>query len=131
MPEWEFLAEVAARSGCHLLLDLNNVVVSAKNHGFEAADYLDGIPAARVAQFHLANHTDRGSYKFDDHRGAVPDEVWRLYDEALRRFGPVSSLVEWDEDVPEWEVLVLEQREAARRGNAVLGTAGVVAARPA
>ncbi|MCA9690347.1 MAG: DUF692 domain-containing protein [Myxococcales bacterium] len=126
MPEWEFLAEVARRADCRILLDLNNILVSAANHGFEPAAYLEGVPAARVWQFHLANHTDRGHYRFDDHRGAVPPEVWALYEEALRRFGPVSSLVEWDEDVPAWEVLQGEQQVARDRARAVLGARGVV-----
>lgn len=114
MPEWEFLSEVAARSGCLILLDLNNIIVSAHNHGFSPEAYLAGIPQQKVRQFHLANHTDRGSHKLDDHRGAVPGEVWALYEAALRRFGSVSSSIEWDEDVPAWEVLCAERDHAAR-----------------
>ena len=114
MPEWEFLAEIASRSGCRVLLDLNNIVVSAKNFGFAAQDYLDGIPKDTVWQFHLANHTDRGHYKFDSHKGAVGDEVWALYRLAIRRFGEVSSLIEWDEDVPAWDILREESRKASR-----------------
>lgn len=121
MPEWEFLSEVARRSGCFILLDLNNVVVSAHNHGFLPARYLEGIEPERVRQFHLANHSDAGTHKFDDHRGAVPEEVWALYEAALERFGPVSSLIEWDEDVPSWETLRSEQREARARAERVLG----------
>jgi hypothetical protein len=113
MSQWEFLAEVARQADCFILLDLNNVIVSAKNFGFDPLDYLRGIPADRIRQFHLANHTDRGRYKFDSHRGAVPAEVWALYEQALRMYGPVSSLVEWDEDVPDWPVLRAEQRRAA------------------
>ena len=120
MPEWEFLSEVSLRSGCFILLDLNNIIVSAYNHGYSAQQYIEGVPAARVRQFHLANHSDKGSHKFDDHRGKVPSEVWDLYAAALKRFGPVSSLVEWDEDVPSWELLRAEQREAARRAARVL-----------
>ncbi len=124
MPEWEFSSLVARHSGCYLLLDLNNVVVSAYNHGFDPDEYLMGVPGERVAQFHLANHTDRGTYRFDDHRGPVPGEVWSLYERALRRYGPVSSLVEWDEDVPSWELLRAQQREAGRRARDVLAAAG-------
>lgn len=113
MPEWEFVAEICARSGACLLLDLNNVVVSAKNFAFDPADYLRGIVPGTVQQFHLANHTDRGTYKFDSHRGAVPDEVWALYREALARFGDVATLVEWDEDVPSWDILRAEATRAA------------------
>jgi uncharacterized protein (UPF0276 family) len=125
MPEWEFLSEVARRSGCSILLDLNNVLVSAHNHGFSPADYLAGAAPDKIVQFHLANHSDLPGLKFDDHRGAVPDAVWALYEQALARFGPVSSLVEWDEDVPAWEVLRAEQRSALQRARNVLGKRGV------
>jgi uncharacterized protein (UPF0276 family) len=115
MTEWEFISELHERVGCYVLLDLNNVLVSAKNHSFSASDFIDAIPVEAVWQFHLANHTDRGHYLFDSHEGAVPAAVWQLYDLALARFGRVSTLVEWDEEVPEWDVLVAQQREAARR----------------
>lgn len=120
MPEWEFLSQLCQRTGCSLLLDLNNIVVSATNHNFEAMQYLEGIAPGSVQQFHLANHSDFGHYKFDDHRGAVPDEVWALYEAALRRLGPVSSLVEWDEEVPEWSILLAEQRKATARAAAIV-----------
>src|SRR5690606_35806255 len=87
--------------------------VSCSNHGWDLAAYLDGIPGQRVWQLHLANHSQREHYKFDSHLGPVPDEVWQLYREALRRWGPISSLVEGDEDTPEWPVLRAEQRRAA------------------
>lgn len=121
LTEWEFLAELAVRSGCSLLLDLNNVVVSAFNHGFSPDDYLAGLPPGKVVQFHLANHSQHPHHKFDDHSGPVPDGVWALYEEALRRFGPVSSLVEWDEDIPAWELLVAQRDEAERRAFHALG----------
>jgi hypothetical protein len=121
MPEWEFVSEVSRRSGCLILLDLNNIVVSGHNHGFSPERYLQGIPGERVRQFHLANHSDRATHKLDDHRGAVPEAVWELYASAVSLFGPVSSLVEWDEDVPSWEVLVAEQREARTRAERALG----------
>ena len=121
MPEWEFLAEIASRSGCRVLLDVNNIVVSAKNFGFATEDYLDGIPKDVVWQFHLANHTDRGHYKFDSHKGAVGDEVWALYRLALQRFGDVSSLIEWDEDVPAWDILREESRKAGKIAAEELG----------
>lgn len=129
MPEWEFLTEVSNRSGCGILLDLNNIVVSSVNHGFDPMDFLSGVPADRVWQFHLANHDDRmpgepGHYKFDSHKGAVPDAVWDLYRAALRRFGRISTLVEWDEEVPEWEILREQQRQAALRELEVLGPVG-------
>lgn len=110
MPEWEFLRELHQRVGCRLLLDLNNVLVSSKNHGFAPLDFIDAIPVEAVWQFHLANHTDRGHYLFDSHLGGVPEAVWTLYDHALSRFGKVSTLVEWDENVPDWEVLRAQQQ---------------------
>jgi uncharacterized protein (UPF0276 family) len=121
LTEWEFLGELSRRSGCSLLLDLNNVLVSAHNHGFSANEYLAALPADRVAQFHLANHSQHAGYKFDDHRGPVPVEVWQLFEAAVARFGDVSSLVEWDEDVPAWEVLVAERDQAAARASRVRG----------
>ncbi|MGH1347367.1 MAG: MNIO family bufferin maturase [Nannocystales bacterium] len=121
MPEWEFLAQVALRSGARVLLDVNNIVVSAKNFGFDPEDYLAGVPTDVVWQFHLANHTDRGHYKFDSHKGAVSDEVWSLYRLAVRRFGEVSSLIEWDEDVPAWDILRDESRKARTIADVELG----------
>jgi len=113
MSEWEFLAQVATRADCGILLDVNNIYVSARNHGFSAADYLEGVPADRVAQFHLAGHSDKGAYLFDSHDANVPDAVWDLYRMAVARFGAVSSLIEWDDHIPELEVLVAESRRAA------------------
>lgn len=114
MPEWEFIVELVRRTGCKLLLDLNNVIVSAFNHGFDPHEFVDAMPVDGVWQFHLANHTQREGYKFDDHRGPVPDAVWELYQHALGRFGRVSTLVEWDEDVPEFETLAAQSERAAR-----------------
>jgi hypothetical protein len=120
LSEWEFLRALVERTGCKLLFDLNNVLVSAKNHGYDPHDYLEGVPKSAVWQLHLANHDDRGHYKFDSHRGPVPSELWELYEASLARFGAVSTLIEWDTDVPEWAVLVAEQREAKRRCDAFL-----------
>jgi uncharacterized protein len=124
MPEWEFLAGVASRAGCGILLDVNNIHVSARNHGFDAAAYLAGVPVGAVGQIHLAGHTDMGSYLFDTHDGPVVEAVWALYREAVRRFGRVSTLVEWDDHIPELEVLQLE----AERARAI--EADVLAERP-
>ncbi len=121
MPEWAFLAELAERSGCFLLLDLNNVLVNAHNHGFAPLDYLAGLPSSKVRELHLANHSRYPGYRFDDHRGPVPDEVWQLFDAALRRFGPVSSIVEWDEDLPAWDRLAAEAHQARQHERIVLG----------
>jgi uncharacterized protein (UPF0276 family) len=113
MPEWEFIAELAERADCGILLDVNNVHVSARNHGFDPHDYLRGIPADRVGQFHLAGHSDRGTYLFDTHDAPIADAVWDLYAQAVRRFGRVPALVEWDDHLPELERLVEESHAAA------------------
>jgi uncharacterized protein (UPF0276 family) len=112
LTEWEFLGAVAERADCGLLLDVNNVYVSAVNHGFAAEAYLAALPADRVAQIHLAGHTDMGTYLFDTHDGPVIDAVWDLYRMALRRFGRVSTLVEWDEHIPELDVVCAEAERA-------------------
>jgi uncharacterized protein (UPF0276 family) len=113
MSEWEFLGEIASGADCGILLDVNNIYVSARNHGFRADAYVAGVPADRVAQFHLAGHSDKGAYLFDSHDACVPDAVWDLYRLAVRRFGAVPSLVEWDDNIPELDVLVAESRKAA------------------
>ncbi|MBM4777706.1 MAG: DUF692 domain-containing protein [Archangiaceae bacterium] len=112
LTEWEFLAEVARRADCGILLDVNNVYVSARNHGFDAKTYLDAIPVERVGQFHLAGHQDRGHLVIDTHEGQVCDAVWELYRHSVKRFGDVSCLIEWDEGVPELEVLLAESAKA-------------------
>lgn len=114
MPEWEFLAEVARRSGCGILLDINNIYVSSKNHRFDPRAYLQGVPKEAVRQFHLAGHSNQGSFLLDTHDHPVIDEVWDLYRDAVRRFGPVSTLVEWDDRIPEFERL--EQESIRARG---------------
>lgn len=124
MPEWEFLNEIARRTGCRFLLDVNNVVVSAKNHGYDPLEFITGINKERVWQLHLANHTDRGHYKFDSHQGPVPAEVWALYEATLKHMGQVSTLVEWDEGVPDWGTLRAEQRRAVQLAEAILGGTG-------
>ncbi len=100
MTEWDFLAELARRADCWLLLDVNNVYVSAFNHSFDADRYLAGIPRERVAQFHLAGHTDHGRYILDTHDHPIIDPVWALYERAVARFGPVSTLIERDDHIP-------------------------------
>jgi uncharacterized protein len=112
MPEAEFLAEVAERADCGILLDCNNVYVSAYNHGFDPEAYIDTIPADRVVQMHLAGHTNRGTHLLDTHSDHVIGEVWELYRRAIRRAGPTSTLVEWDEDIPAWDVLSAEAARA-------------------
>ena len=121
MPEWEFLAAVAERADCGILLDVNNVWVSARNHGFSPAAYVDALPAARIGQFHLAGHQDHGTHLLDTHDHPVPDPVWDLYRHAVARFGPVSSLVEWDDQVPPLERLLAEAERARSVEAEVLG----------
>ena len=113
LSEHVFLAEVAERADCGVLLDVNNVYVSAHNHGFDAGAYVDAIPADRVVQIHLAGHTDRGDYLLDTHSAHVKADVWDLYRRAVARCGAVSTLVEWDEDIPAWDVLS-EEASCAR-----------------
>jgi len=121
MPEWEFLAAVAERADCGILLDVNNVWVSARNHGFSPTAYVDALPPARVGQFHLAGHQDHGTHLLDTHDHPVPDPVWALYRHAVARFGQVSSLVEWDEDVPALDRLLAEAERARSAEAEVLG----------
>jgi hypothetical protein len=118
IPEWEFLAEVARRSGCGILLDVNNVHVSASNLGFEALHYLHAIPAGLVGEIHLAGYAVKrypeGRVLIDDHGSRVRRAVWELFRAALRRCGPVPALVEWDSALPELSVLVAEAQQAQR-----------------
>ena len=113
MPEWVFLTEIALRYGCGILLDLNNVHVNARNHQFDPYEYLAHIPGEFVGQFHLAGHTDMGTYLFDTHSAPVIDEVWALYRAALQRWGAVTTLIEWDEHIPPFPRLA-EEAEKAR-----------------
>lgn len=116
IPEWEFLAEVAGRSGCGVLLDVNNIYVSARNHGFDASAYLRAIPLALVQEIHLAgfvvNRFDDGEILIDTHSQPVCPAVWALYRQAVQRFGPVPTLIEWDTDLPALAVLVAEAQQA-------------------
>lgn len=113
MTEWEFLAALAESADCGLLLDVNNVFVSARNHGFDPIAFLDGVPRARVAQFHIAGHSDKGTHLLDTHDHPVCDDVWALYRDAVRRFGAVSTLLERDDDIPPLDELCAEARRAA------------------
>jgi len=116
MTEWQFLAAVAAESGCGILLDLNNIYVAAQNHGFACEDYLQGIPADAVQEFHLAGHTqievDGRPLLIDTHGSPVCDAVWDLYRRALQRFGHVPALIEWDTDIPTMDALRAEAGKA-------------------
>ena len=122
MTEWDFIAEMAKRTGCWLLFDVNNVFVSSFNHGYDAQEFLNGIPADRVIQFHLAGHSDNGTYIVDTHDMPVRDEVWDLYEAALRRFGPVSTMIERDDNIPPLAELVEELDHARRIAATFTGT---------
>jgi len=114
MNEWEFLAEVVARADCGILLDVNNIYVSSKNHGFDPKIYLDAVPAERVAQIHIAGHTKFEKYLLDTHDHPVLDPVWRLYDRAIRRCGRTATLLEWDDRIPSFDEVHREARKAGR-----------------
>jgi len=124
MTEWDFLTRLAEESDCGLLLDVNNVYVSSFNHSFDPKEYVDGIPADRVVQYHLAGHTNKGTHIVDTHSDHAIPEVWDLYGRSCRRTGNVATLYEWDEDIPEFEVLHAEALKAgAFREQAVLAAA--------
>ena len=119
IPEWEFITGVAERTGCGILCDVNNIYVSAQNHGWDASAYLAALPPALIGEVHLAGHSvrslpDGGTLRIDDHGSRVIEEVWALYKEALARFGPVPTLIEWDNDVPPLGVLLEEAAHAGR-----------------
>jgi uncharacterized protein (UPF0276 family) len=119
MPEAEFLQRIADRADCAILLDLNNVFVSACNHGFEPADYLAQLPLERVVQVHLAGHSITPTHRLDTHDGPVCDEVWGLYEAFIGMRGPVSTLIEWDEHIPSFDRLAAEAKAARDRLHAL------------
>lgn len=123
MSEWEFYKAVVEEADCLMLLDINNIYVSARNHHFEPLQYLNAMPKQRVQQMHLAGHTDCGDYVIDTHDHPVVDPVWRLYAEALKRFGPVSTMIERDDHFPPFEELMGELNQARSVGQAVVGKA--------
>jgi uncharacterized protein (UPF0276 family) len=112
MTEWEFLAQVAERADCGILLDVNNVYVSSQNHGFDPREYIAGLSSSRVLQIHLAGHTDKGTHLLDSHDAHVAPEVWDLYASTVERLGRVPTLIEWDDRIPELDVLVAESQKA-------------------
>jgi len=117
MTEWDFLTGILEEANIGVLLDVNNIFVSSENHGFDPNAYVDRIPAHRVIQIHLAGHTRFPTHILDTHTGVVSDPVWDLYRRALRRTGPVSTLVEWDDEIPPFEDVwaEAEKAEAVRR----------------
>lgn len=112
MSEWEFLTEICTRAGCLLLLDINNIYVSAFNHGFDAKTYIDYVPSELVQQFHLAGHQRHENYIIDTHDDKVVDDVWALYRYAIQRFGEVSTLIERDGNIPPLSELLNELDQA-------------------
>jgi uncharacterized protein (UPF0276 family) len=114
MTEWEFLGELCDATGCGLLLDVNNVYVSSYNHGFDPRQYIDGIPADRVVQVHLAGHTNEGTHILDTHSGRAIPQVWKLYERLVARTGAVSTLFEWDAEIPPLAAVVREAAKARR-----------------
>jgi uncharacterized protein (UPF0276 family) len=121
MSEWEFLSQIAASADCGILLDVNNVFVSAHNHGLDAETYLDSIPGERVFQIHLAGPSEAGPLLIDTHDHPVREEVWALYERVIRRLGPISTLIEWDDRIPELERVAAE----AARAREILSRAAV------
>jgi hypothetical protein len=112
MTEWEFLTAIAEEADVGLLLDCNNIYVSSFNHGFDPREFVDGVPPERVVQIHLAGHTNYGKYIIDTHSAPVIDPVWDLYRRAIERCGPVSTLIEWDDDIPPFAELCAEAEKA-------------------
>lgn len=108
MTEWEFITEIANKSDCLLLLDINNVYVNAFNHGFSAEDFIDGVPVNRVQQFHMAGHDNCKTHIVDTHDAPIIDSVWSLYKTAVKRFGTVSTLIERDDNIPNMDEMLEE-----------------------
>lgn len=117
MPEWEFLTEIVTRADCGILLDVNNIFVSAFNHGFDAEDYLRGIPLNRVGQIHLAGHEHNGDHIVDTHDAPVPEGVLKLYEQAVAKLGEVPTMIERDANIPPLAELLRELEAVRRIGN--------------
>lgn len=112
IPEWEYLAQMAEQANCGLLLDVNNVYVSSKNHNYDSKKYIDTIPADRIIQIHLAGHQDYGTHAIDTHDQHVIDEVWQLYRYTLMQKGSITTMIEWDDHIPEFDILQAEIAKA-------------------
>ncbi|MCB1433277.1 MAG: DUF692 domain-containing protein [Alphaproteobacteria bacterium] len=120
MSEWEFVAEVSRRADCWLLLDVNNVFVSGVNHDFDTRTFLDTIPVERVVQFHLAGHSEGDTCLIDTHDAPICEDVWKLYGRAVERYGPVSTMIERDDNIPPLAELVAELSRARSIASDVL-----------
>lgn len=127
MQEWDFLSEIARRADCLILLDVNNIYVSAFNHGFDAHAFIEGIPVDRVRQFHLAGHSNCGSHIIDTHDAPIIDPVWELYVAAIKRFGNVATMIERDDNIPPLAELVDELEQARNIAAPILKAESVAA----
>jgi len=114
MTEWEFLNEVVEQADCGILLDVNNIYVSSRNHDFDPYEYLNSIPAGRVAQIHIAGHSKFQKYILDTHDHPVIDPVWKMYEHAIRRVGPTATLLEWDDRIPSFDEVHAEALKAEK-----------------
>ncbi|MBI5086258.1 MAG: DUF692 family protein, partial [Acidobacteria bacterium] len=114
MTEWEFLNEVVERADCGILLDVNNIYVSSRNHGFNPQEYLNAVPSGRVAQIHLAGHSTFAKYVLDTHDHPVIAPVWKLYEHAIQLFGPTPTLLEWDDRIPPFTEVHAEALKARK-----------------
>ncbi len=131
MTEWAFLSAIVEEANCGMLLDVNNIYVSSYNHGFDPMDFVRGVPHRRVMQFHLAGHTNHGKFILDTHDDHVIDEVWTLYREACKLTGPVTTLIEWDANIPSFEVLAAEAEKARTAREESLAAVALESARRA
>jgi uncharacterized protein (UPF0276 family) len=120
MTEWEFISEIAEKADCLILLDVNNIYVSAINHEFDPFDYLNGISGNRVNQIHIAGHLNKGDYIIDTHDHAISDPVWNLYAETIRRFGAISTMIERDDHIPPLFELMSELNQAREISKKIL-----------
>jgi uncharacterized protein (UPF0276 family) len=131
MTEWEFLSEVVEKADCGILLDVNNIYVSSKNHDFDPFDYLDHIPHHRVGQIHIAGHTKFEKYLLDTHDHPVLDPVWKLYAHAIKLCGHTATLLEWDDRIPSFDEVHHEALKATKFLGRQTGRAAVPAKEPA
>lgn len=122
MAEAEFIAELLSRTGCRLLLDINNVYVNSINHGFDARAYLATIPSDKVQEIHLGGYDDRGDYLLDAHNSPVTEPVWQLYSEFMQENNHIPTLIEWDNELPDFKVLMQQAGQADRAAQNIKAT---------
>ncbi|MCB1198504.1 MAG: DUF692 domain-containing protein [Deltaproteobacteria bacterium] len=116
LTEWTFISEIAQRSGCGILLDINNIFVNAHNHQFDPIEYIHGIDPHKIGYFHLAGHFDKGTYLFDTHGDRMAEQAWQLYEKTVQHTGLKPTLIEWDNDIPSFDTLMDERSIAIQRG---------------